>query len=79
MAVFKSGQHTQWLKEVATNNSRKYINYDVGQSFELFRSGMEQYEEKLYYVKISTRKQKHETPAYRTKLLTQQPDTGLRK
>ena len=36
---------------------------------------MEQHEFELYYIKISIRKQKIETPAYRTKLLIQQPAT----
>jgi len=36
---------------------------------------MEQHEDELYYIKMSTRKQKIETPAHRTKLLTQQPAT----
>jgi len=62
-------------KKVASKNSQKYTNHDVGQDSKLFRSGMEQHEDELYYIKISIRKQKIETPAYRTKLLTQQPAT----
>jgi len=80
MAVFKFGQYTQWIKKVATKNSRKYTTYDAGQGSKLFRSGMEQHEFELYYIRTSTRKQKTETPAYRTKLHSnQRPNTGLRK
>jgi hypothetical protein len=62
-------------KKVATKNSRKYTNYDAGQDSKPFRLGMEQHETELYYIKISIRKQKTETQAYRTKLLIQQPAT----
>lgn len=61
-------------KKVATKNSRKYTNYDVGQDSKPFRLGMEQQEFELNYIKISIRKQKMETPAYSLKYL-QQPAT----
>jgi hypothetical protein len=75
MAVFKFGQYTQWTKKVATKRSLKYTNYDVVHGSKLFRSGMEQHEVELYYIKIRIRKQKTGTPAYRIKLLTKQPPT----
>jgi hypothetical protein len=72
MAVFKLGHYTQWSL-LRTHGSILITTWNRAPN--LFRSGMEQHEFELYYIRKSIHKQKAETPAYRTKLLTQQPVT----